>query len=197
MDSAHFHSKTEYNPRSDNERDSQARPVFFDEKRTRWNGFLIFSGSALATITFLAGVIWFSVAFDPQFKPLPSYLPAADASLTASTRPVEMLSASVPEAPLATGDVPPTTADTGNAPPVAAQTDADIATTSPAPAPAPERPSDAKDPALSKMDIEAQQILHTSPSITVLNGANHENQWVSHVGLAEEVRSPGFFTLVK
>ena len=195
MDSANFHSNREHNSHPDKEQESPARPVFFDEKRTRWHGFLIFSGSALATIAFLAGIIWFSVAYDPQFKPLPSYLPDADTSLIASTTSAGTLTAPAPEAQLEAGVALPLTADTGKIPSMANRIDAADAMGSPAPAPMP--PSDNKSTGLSKMDIEAQQTLRNSPSITVLDGADSKDRWVSYVGAAEEVRSPDFFTLAK
>jgi len=65
------------------------RPIFQDLSRRRWHGFLMFSGSVLATTSFLAAVLWLSVAIEPAIvlleAPLAQGMPEAlhDASLGA------------------------------------------------------------------------------------------------------------------
>jgi hypothetical protein len=57
------------------------RPIFQDLSRRRWNGFLMFSGSVLATTSFLAAILWLSVAIEPAIvlleAPLAQEMPEA------------------------------------------------------------------------------------------------------------------------
>lgn len=57
------------------------RPIFQDLSRRRWHGFLMFSGSVLATTSFLATILWLSVAIEPAIvlldAPLAQGMPEA------------------------------------------------------------------------------------------------------------------------
>jgi len=54
------------------------RPVFQDLTQRRWNGFLMFGGSAVATLAFLAALLWVSVNSAPEIPPLQPGVLAVD-----------------------------------------------------------------------------------------------------------------------
>lgn len=49
-----------------------AKPVFLDPSRKRWNGFLVFAGSMIATVLFLGVILGISVSTSPDIQLAPN-----------------------------------------------------------------------------------------------------------------------------
>lgn len=49
-----------------------SKPVFLDPSRKRWNGFLVFAGSMIATVLFLGVILGVSVSTSPEIQLVPN-----------------------------------------------------------------------------------------------------------------------------